>query len=249
MCSLICKLAWKNSLSRPSRTLLLIVLIAVSMSMMLLLQGLYDGMAESMIDKNRRVYSGDVSIFAKGYLIDKEIKDNIKDTKLLQELQNTQGVRAVTTRISVEGLLATARKSAFISLQGIELEQEKKFGSFGDFLKEGKLTLGKNSALIGLELAKKLKVKVGSKVVFSTQDSLGEIVSVVYRISGIVQTTNIVYDTRAVFVDQTKIQQLLALKEEQVTQVALMTGDQDLFGQLKKDIPSMMSKVLPNFSL
>lgn len=249
MYSLLLKLAWKNAFARLSRTVLLIVLIAVSMSMMLSIQGLYGGMAESMIDKNRRVYSGDVSIFAKGYLLDKEIKDNLDDAKLLEELTNMPHISAFTARVHVEGLLATARKSSFISLVGIELEDENNFGDFSSFLKQGKMLTEKNSALIGIELAKKLKVKVGSKVVFSTQDITGEIVSVAYKISGIVQTTNILYDTRALFVDRTNIQKLLGLSNSTVMQIAIKTDDPSVIQTLKQhykkyDVESF-SELLP----
>ncbi len=234
MFNVVMQLAWKNSFARISRTFLLIVMIAVSMSMMLSIQGLYDGMSENMIDKNRRVYSGDISFFAKEYLIDKEIKKNIQDPNLVQELTKIQGVQKIVTRVDTEGLLSTARKSAFITLVGIDLEKEKEFGKFEEFLKEGELKTQKNSALIGIELAKKLKVKLGSKVVFSTQDINGEIVSVAYKVRGIVQTTNISFDSRAIFVDKSKIQKLLGLKAEQVTQIAIMASDQQVAQQLKR---------------
>jgi ABC-type lipoprotein release transport system permease subunit len=234
MFNLVFKLAWKNSFSRLSRTLLVIGMIAVSMSMMLSIEGLYDGMTENMLDKNKRSYSGDVSIFAKNYLIDKEIKQNIQDKALIDELQNLRGVEKITTRLSAEGLLSTARKSSFISLIGIDLEKEKAFGDFGEFLKKGSLSVEKNRAIIGIELAKDLKVKIGSKVVFSTQDTKGEIVSVAYKISGIVQTTNIGFDSRAIFVDKKNIQKVLGLQSDQVTQIMLMVSDKKVISDLQQ---------------
>ena len=234
MFKLVFKLAWKNSFSRLSRTLLVIGMIAVSMSMMLSIEGLYDGMTENMLDKNKRSYSGDVSIFAKNYLIDKEIKQNIHDRQLLHELQKLSGVEKITTRLTAEGLLSTARKSSFISLVGIDLEKEKTFGNFGEFLKEGSLSVEKNRAIIGIELAKDLKVKIGSKVVFSTQDTKGEIVSVAYKISGIVQTTNIGFDSRAIFVDKKNIQKVLGLQSDQVTQIMLMVSDKKVIMELQQ---------------
>lgn len=234
MYEMIIKLAWKNSFYRLSRTFLLIVMIAVSMSMMLWLQGLYDGMAENMIDKNKRAYSGDLSIFAKGYLVDKEIKENIASAELIKELEASKGVKALVSRVETQGLLATARKSAFVTLVGIDPKQESRFGEFEKFLKKGSYSLENNSALIGIELAKKLKVKEGSKVVFSSQDIHGEIVSIAYKIAGIVQTTNIVYDSRAIFVQKTKIQKVLGLKADEVMQIAIMSDDQKLIEALKK---------------
>ena len=78
MYKLILKMAWKNSFLRPARTVLVITMIAVSMSMMLAIQGLYDGMVKNMIDKNKRSGSGDVSIYAKDYRVEKDIKYIIK---------------------------------------------------------------------------------------------------------------------------------------------------------------------------
>ena len=65
MYKLILKLAWKNSLVRAQRTLLVVIMIAVSMSLMLGLQGLYDGMIADMVDKSKRSDSGDIVIHAK----------------------------------------------------------------------------------------------------------------------------------------------------------------------------------------
>ena len=234
MYRLILKMAWKNSFLRLSRTLLLITMIAVSMSMMIGLQGLYDGMANSMLDKNKRSASGDISIFAKDYRIQKDIKYRIRDAAQIKDrLQKMDAVKAVVCRIKSDGLIATARKSSFASLQGIDLGDEEMFGSFGDFLKEGNLDLEKRGALIGLELAKKLKLHVGSKVVFSTQDSSGDINSIALKISGILQTTNIVLDSNAIFVDRNKAHKFLGIPIDEATQIAVMSEDDKLADVLK----------------
>ncbi len=240
MYKLIIKMAWKNSFSRLSRTLLLVTMIAVSMSMMIGLQGLYDGMANNMLDKNKRSASGDISIFAKDYRIQKDIKYRIKDASEIKDrLQKMNGVKAVVLRIEADGLVATARKSSFASLEGIDLKDEEKFGKFSEFLKEGELKLDNKSALIGLELAKTLKLKVGSKVVFSTQDSSGDINSIALRIRGIIQTTNIVLDSSAIFVDIDSGYNFLGIDTDEATQIALMSEDEKLADVLKSKYPNL----------
>lgn len=240
MYKLIIKMAWKNSFSRLSRTLLLVTMIAVSMSMMIGLQGLYDGMANNMLDKNKRSASGDISIFAKDYRIQKDIKYRIKDARKIKDrLQKMNGVKAVVLRIEADGLVATARKSSFASLEGIDLKDEEKFGKFSEFSKEGELKLDNRSALIGLELAKTLKLKVGSKVVFSTQDSSGDINSIALRIRGIIQTTNIVLDSSAIFVDIDSAYNFLGIDTDEATQIALMSEDEKLADVLKNKYPNL----------
>ncbi len=234
MYRLIVKMAWKNLFARASRTLLGVVMIAVSMAMMVSIEGLYDAMASSMIEKNKRSATGDISIFAKGYRINKDLQYTIKDaTTIEQEIRKLPGIDAVVVRVSVDGLLATARKSSFGSIVGIDLQAEERFGKFSEFLKKGSVDFHKNGALIGIELAKTLKVGVGSKVVFSTQDHSGEINSMVLYIRGVVQTTNMQLDKSAIFVDIKKLRHFLQIKPSEATQIAIMSKDKTIYALLK----------------
>ncbi len=234
MYKLILKMAWKNSFLRPARTLLVITMIAVSMSMMLAIQGLYDGMVVNMIDKNKRSGSGDVSLYAKEYRIEKDIKYIIKDAKKIKDdIQKLEGVKAVVLRLLADGLLSTARKSSFASIHGIDLKEEEKFGEFSKFLKEGEINLNKRGAVIGIELAKTLKVRIGSKLIFSTQDSTGDINSIALRVRGILQTTNIGLDTNAIFVDIKSLHKFLGTSTRDATQIAIMGKEKNLDNLLK----------------
>ena len=240
MYRLILKMAWENSFLRLSRTLLVIMMIAVSMSMMLGLQSLYDGMAANMIDKNKRSASGDISIFAKDYRIDKDIKNIIPNaTTLKEDIKNLDGVDAVVLRLSADGLASTARKSSFASIIGINLEDEEKFGRFSEFLKNGEINLSKHSAVIGIELAKTLKLRIGSKVVFSTQDSSGDINSISLRVRGVVQTTNILMDSNAVFVDIQSLYKFLSIDKTQATQISIKSENRELCSALVQKYPSL----------
>ncbi len=233
MYKLIIKMAWKNSFLRLPRTLLVITMIAVSMSMMLGIQGLYDGMAKSMVEKSKRSDSGDISIYAKEYRVQKDLKYRIKDaTKIQTEILNMPSVEAVRLRIKADGLASTARKSSFASIIGIDLDAENHFGNFSEFLKEGDDSLEKKGSMIGIELAKKLKVKIGSKIIFSTQDIKGEINSVALKVSGIVQTTNIGIDNSAIFIDIKKLHSFLGTSTDEATQIAIKSEGKELYNQL-----------------
>jgi ABC-type lipoprotein release transport system permease subunit len=234
MYKLILKLAWKNSFLRRSRTLLVIMMIAVSMSMMLGIQGIYDGMVKNMVDKNKRSDSGDISIFAKEYRINKDLAYMIKNAdEIKTEIENMQGVEAVVSRVKAEGLLSTARKSSFASVVGIDLQEEERFGKFSEFLKEGTVDLQKQGAIVGIELAKTLKVGVGSKVVFSTQDIKGEINSIALHVRAIVQTTNISLDNSAIFIDITQLHKFLGTDSKNAMQIAIRGEDKELYANLK----------------
>ena len=240
MYKLILKMAWKNSFLRPARTLLVITMIAVSMSMMLAIQGLYDGMVKNMIDKNKRSGSGDISLYAQDYRVEKDIKYIIKDAlKIKEDIQKLEGVKAVVLRLLADGLLSTARKSSFASIHGIDLNEEEEFGEFSKFLKQGEINLNKRGALIGIELAKTLKVRVGSKIIFSAQDSSGDINSIALRVRGILQTTNVGLDTNSIFVDIKSLHKFLGTSSKDATQIAVMGEDEKLLHVVKSNYSNL----------
>ncbi len=239
MYKLIVKMAWKNLFTRVSRIALVVLMIAVSMAMMVSIEGLYDGMALNMIEKNKRSATGDISIFAKEYRINRDLKHTIENATAMQAyIQKLQGVKSVVLRISVDGLVSTARKSSFASINGIDLQAEEKFGKFSEFLKEGRVEFTKHGALLGLELAKKLKVGIGSKIVFSTQDASGEISSMVLKVRGILQTTNIELDSSAIFIEREKLRKFLQMQPSQASQIAIMCNNKEVYKLLKKKYSS-----------
>ena len=245
MYSIIVKLAWNNAFLRLSRTLLVIVMIAVSMSMMLSLQGIYDGMVINMIDKTKRSDSGEISIYNPEYRLNKLLQNSIKNAdKIKAELNTREDVEAVALRFSVEGLSSTARKSSFSSIVGINLEDEERFGAFSEFLKEGEISFAKRGALIGSELAKTLKIRIGSKVIFSTQDSSGDINAMAVKIRGIVQTNNIVLDASALYVDTERLHTFLGVGKDEATQIAIRTGSETLQQELQNKYKDLDVKSL-----
>ena len=245
MYKMIIKLAWNNAFLRLSRTLLVIIMIAVSMSMMLSIQGIYDGMTVNMIDKTKRSDCGEVSMYDPNYRIEKIITHAITDADTIKAaLEKRDDVKAVVTRFSVEGLSATARKSTFANIIGVDLEAENRFGDFEKFLKEGELKLGRRGTLIGSELAKRLKVHVGSKVIFSTQDSQGEINAIALKVKGIVQTSNITLDASALYVERSRVNSFLGVDDSKATQIAIRSDSSELPKVLEKQYPRLEVKTL-----
>lgn len=249
MYSIVFKLAWNNAFLRLRRTLLVIVMIAVSMSMMLSIQGIYDGMAINMIDKTKRSDSGEISIYNPDYRLNKVLQNSIKGAdKIKADLEARSEVEAVVLRLSVEGLSSTARKSSFSNIIGVDLEDEERFGRFSEFLKEGEISFAKRGAIIGSELAKTLKIRIGSKVIFSTQDKSGDINAIAVKIRGIVMTTNIALDGSALYIDAARLRTFLGVGEDEATQIAIRSESQTLQEELIKQYKDLDVKNLLELS-
>ncbi len=235
MFKILINLALKNAFLRASRAILLVIMIGASMGVMVSIEGLYEGMTSNMIDKTIRSDSGDISMFAKEYRLKNDIKYSIKNaTDIAKTLDTLESVEAIVTRVKVSGLAQSATKAYPSDLIGVNFEDEQKFGKFSDFIKEGNLSLGKYGCVVGVELAKNLKLKLNSKVVFTSQDANNQIQSKLFRVKAIIHTTNINLDTRAILTNKNRVSLYLGIPETTATQIAIRSKKDNLQEILKK---------------
>lgn len=231
-------LAWLSLWRRKTRSLMVILMIALSLAGLLGIQGLYDGMITHMINTTIRSDSGEISLYAKGYRLEKSLDLRLKNpTQIEKKLSTIEGLTSHAIRMQQEGLIATAHKSLGASMKGISLDSESDFGQFDTFIIQGNYNFGKNDkdALIGATLAKKLHLDIGSRVIFTAQDTKGEINSVSFRIAGILKTGNPALDEYSVFVSMQKIAAFLNLKEG-ATQIALRLKDSKKIYKVQEEI-------------
>ena len=238
-------LAWLSLWRRKTRSLMVILMIALSLAGLLGIQGLYDGMITHMINTTIRSDSGEISLYAKGYRLEKSLDLRLKNpTQIEKKLSTIEGLTSHAIRMQQEGLIATAHKSLGASMKGISLDSESDFGQFDTFIIQGNYNFGKNDkdALIGATLAKKLHLDIGSRVIFTAQDTKGEINSVSFRIAGILKTGNPALDEYSVFVSMQKIAAFLNLKEG-ATQIALRLKDSKKIYKVQEEIKVLFPNI------
>jgi ABC-type lipoprotein release transport system permease subunit len=221
---LIFKMAWLNVWRRSRRSMLVIMMIAVSMSTMLSIQGLYDGMAYHMIKSVIESDCGEISIYDKAYRLDPSLKHHITETsKVLEEVNAMPEVKTVAERIIITGLGATARKSTMARLIGTDLEQERRFGEFERAIIEGEAAWGKKEryCIIGKKLAETLRLSPGQRIIFSSQNLEGDITSISLRIGAVIQTTNMAIDDTGIYISLARSEAFAGLGHDERTQIAL----------------------------
>jgi len=221
--NLTLKMAYLNMWRRKSRSLVVMLMVAVSIAGLLLMQGIYDGMIDQMVDNSIRSDSGQMSIYGKGHRLSKSLKDNIRDFQSIEAyLTKRPEVKSYIARIKHEGLVATARHSQGAVFVGTRLEDEQRHANLSKYLTEGEYSFGTRNrgAIIGYELADKLKVKIGKKIIITAQNANNELASLALRVRGIVKTGDVNMDKMAVMVDYEKLREMLAL-DGQVTQISI----------------------------
>jgi len=235
-------LAWLSIWRRKTRSILVIMMIALSLAGLLGLQGLYDGMITHLINTTIRSDSGEISLYAKEYRLHKSLDYRLSPlSKFEKEFSEIQEVTSYSVRLEQEGLIATAHKSLGATLKGISLDNEQNFGQLDDFITKGEYSFGKGNkgALIGSALAKKFHLTVGSRVIFTAQDVTGEINAISFRISGILKTGNPSIDENTVFVSMEKMSKFLNLQQS-ATQIALRVKDTEHIKQVQNELKILL---------
>jgi len=224
---------------------MVIMMIALSLSGLLGLQGLYDGMISHLINTTIRSDSGEISLYAKEYRLHKSLDYRLSPlSKYENAFSKIEGLDAYSVRLEQEGLIATAHKSLGATLKGISLENEQNFGQMSAFITQGDYSFGKGNkgALIGSALAKKFNLSIGRRVIFTAQDVTGEINSISFRISGILKTGNPSIDENTVFVSMEKMSKFLNLQQS-TTQIALRVKDTESIKKVQNELQTMFPDV------
>ena len=206
------RIAWASLARRASRSLLVVLMIAMSLWGLLFMEGIYDGMTEQMISNAIRSDSGQISLFAAGYREDPDVRRLIMPAdEIGRLLDNDRRVQSHVQRLRQDGLAATAHYSRSVTVYGVDLAAEKGHGRLDRYLIAGAYDFGdrKKGVLLGAKLAEKLKVKIGRKLIVSAQNSEQEVAAVALEITGVVRTNNMALDESAVFIDLDKARELL----------------------------------------
>jgi len=220
------KMAWHNISRRKTRTFMMAGMIAATLIGLLLMQGIYTNMIEQITINTIKSDVGAVLISAKNYRQSEELKYYIKKPeKVINILNKTQHIKSYVLRIKAQGIIATAGYSKGVSILGIDLANEDIHSNIQHSIIDGTYSFGARDrgALIGWKLAKKLKVKVGKKIIITTQDIDNEVVSIALRVKAIIKTNNMSIDSSSIYMKREKLSSLINL--DGINQIAIMLDD------------------------
>ncbi|MGA8184121.1 MAG: FtsX-like permease family protein [Terriglobia bacterium] len=264
---LLVKLGWRNLWRNPRGTLLTALALGLGLTLLLVSLGLLDGSQQQMVANAVRFGTGNVVLQAKGY------QDNPSLELLLpagvvsrtRELLHTEAlkhvVRGMSPRLLASGLLSSAANSSGVSIMGVIPKEERTVSLIPQRIVEGKYLNDnqQSGVVIGAELANKLAVKVGSKVVLMTQAAQppgaktadaggGEMQSSLLRVSGIFRTGVQRIDAHVIQLPLTEEQTLVGVPGR-VTQVAVLLereGDSLRVAQsMRKQFTTVPVEILP----
>ena len=230
-------LAWRNLWRHKRRTLITASSIAFGVLLAVTFTGAGDYFHTRMIDAGANMGMGHITIAAQDYNRAPSSQKPIKGSNTLQVLiADLPEVTSVVARIQGQAMFVSARKSVGGTFIAIDPTQESANNNlFIESLTEGVMlsqTAGKG-IVMGVDLVRKLKLNLGKKVVYTTTDINGEIVSAVARVSGIFRTGVAEVDGGMALLPIQSVQKVLGYESGEVSLIAISLGDQRLSHALR----------------
>jgi ABC-type lipoprotein release transport system permease subunit len=208
-------IAVRNLLRNPRRTAIMVGGTTFSIVGYVFVLAFFDGFFENTIENSTRYITGHVQVERPGFRRELAPEAAIASPQpLLAALRSIPGVAAAAPRVQAQALASTAAKSEGVMLMGVDPVAERTVTFIDRTIVEGKaLAPGADrEAMIGRELAAKLRLKLGEKIVVMTQAADGELGTAAYRVSGIFATESSTFDGAFVFVTLGAAQSLLGLE-------------------------------------
>jgi ABC-type lipoprotein release transport system permease subunit len=264
---LLVKIGWRNLWRNPRGTLLTALALGLGLTLLLISLGLLDGSHEQMVGNGVRFGTGHVVIQAQGYQDtgSQELLLPARVVSMTGEFLHTEAlkpvVRGVSPRLLASGLLSSAANADGVRIMGIIPQEERAVSLIPQRIVEGNYLNDDqpSGVVIGAELARKLAVKIGAKVVLMTQavqtpdtEAMdaggGEMQSTLLRVSGIFRTGIQAVDAHVIQLPLPEAQALLGVPDR-VTQVAVLLereGDSlTVARELRKQLAGVPVEVLP----
>jgi ABC-type lipoprotein release transport system permease subunit len=232
------KLAWRNLWRNRTRTAIGLVSISMGYGLLLFVNGVQDDSFVAMMNQSAKMMGGDVLIHGEGWWEDASSDQFIPEPeKVVDTVKAVEGVKAVGIRVVASGLLSSPRSSAGAELKGIDPALEKPFTDYGRFLKEGTFLAGseKRPLVLGSGIVQKLGVKLGDRIVLTTNDVNGEMTRALFKLSGIIDSGNKGLDDSLAYTTIPEAQKAVGLGKA-VTQVGVLTEQGTEVWKMKENI-------------
>jgi putative ABC transport system permease protein len=225
---LLLKLAIMNIRRNPRRSIITILALAVGLAALIFLWAFMDGYQEQQRENAIKLFSGHIQIHAKGFN-KKPLAELIipEREKVLEKIKNFPQIVSFTERTRGEALIGTTKSSTGAWLFGVDVERESQVTEItrqtkgGDFLLKGE----DRKLVIGSDLAQKIGVEIGDKVVVMTQSMDGNLCGSSYRVKSLYHSGT-AFDKVAVFITLNAAQELFGFgKETQEVVIQLKNRD------------------------
>ncbi len=244
---MLLSISWRNIWRNKVRSLVIIFSVALGIFAGVISASFFKGMADQRINKVINTELSYIQVHHPGFEQTSDFDNFIANAKEIQsELENISNVTAVSRRMSIQSMAASAETATGVLISGIFPNNEKKVTSISSKIIDGKYFEGisRNPVVIGKKLAEKLNVKVRSKIIITIQDMENNITSGAFRVAGIYSTNNNMFDESNIFVRFTDIQKLTSFPKDAAHEIAININDNENLLSILADVKDVTGNKL-----
>lgn len=211
---MLVKLAWRNLWRNKLRTSIMLGAMVFGLMGVVAMMGFMNGLVDSMIKNAISWQTSHLQIQKKSYLVNPELKDVIPEAETISKvLASNREVKAISERFLADGMIASARSTRGIRINGVNIDQEQNITPLSHHIVDGEWLSeeGRNPILVSSKIAERLKLRVGSKVVLTLSDVNGEVAGAAFRVRGIFKTPSTGFDDGNVYVRKADLEKVAGL--------------------------------------
>ena len=220
-------LAWRNVWRQARRSLLTAFAMAVALSFCCAMYTLINGASDLIFGLMVEQQMGHVQVYHNDYRAKQSLYDTIPaGDDVLKTIQGQEDTYIASGRIKGFGLVGGDTKSSGAAMIGVYPDDEQRLTPILRQLVTGSYldSAPSHQAVIGVELAQKLKVGVGDELLLIGQGADGSVANDLYTVQGTVKTGNVALDKAGVYMHATDLQEFLVL-EGQLHEILALTKD------------------------
>jgi putative ABC transport system permease protein len=228
--------AWRNIWRSKVRSLVIICALTIGILAGVFTWALYEGMVIQRINTAIKTEVSHIQLHHKKYLENPDIKYFIHNSDSVRiQIDSMAGIKAVSVRVLVNSMIASAETGSGVQVIGIVPEDEKQVTNMYEKIEEGRYFNGtrRNPIVIGKEMAEKLNVNVRSKLVLTMQQMDGEITRAQFKVAGIYKISNSMYEQMNVFVKKSDLTRLIGMNNASGHEIAVLLEDDRTYSDIK----------------
>ncbi len=239
------KMAWRNLWRRKRRTLITAISIGFGVMLSVTFTGTGDYGYTKMINASAIMGMGHITVEPREYNQTPSLDKRLTNAgELRKQILKRTGVNDAVVRIMGQAMFASASKTIGGMFLGVDPDQESVENNLLlRSLVEGELfpnTDGRG-AVVGSKLAEKLNLRIGKKLVYTTTDVNGEIVSEIARVVGIYKTGVNEVDGTMVMLPINSVRTTLNYNTQDATLVAVTINDQRHAEKIRDEMDIVMA--------